>query len=677
MRPHRFRFTFLLLICLLIPLTVSAEPVAIPDPNLRAAIETSLNKQAGAPITAADMATLPHIVASFASISNLTGLEYATNLTDLHLSYNHISDLSAVSGLTNLTWLALESNNISDLSAVSGLTNLTWLSLEGNSISDLSSVSGLTNLTYLNLWGNPLSYPSITTHILALQSRGVQVTFASRTPTTLLKISGTITESNNLLVVEVRDGARQPFAGVPVTFTVTGSGGTLGATSTMTNENGRAESQLTLGADGKPNMVSASVEGISETVTFTDISTPLETMVIVVTGHIINADGTLAEAGLEVTATIGNNTETSVSERQGLYVITFLSLGAVVATSGDTVEVQVVRETTGESTRQTIQLSFEQIINQIVTINVQFPGQTVAIPDSNLRTVLETVLNKQADEPISTADMVTLTQLDAKNGNIADLTGLAHATNLTQLNLGGEWVANSFQNSNSVSDLSPLAGLINLTYLNLGGNSILDLSSVSGLTNLTYLNLGFNSITDLSPISGLTNLTAVGFLGNHISDLSSVSGLTNLTYLNLWVNPLNYPSITVAISALQSRGVRVTFANRTPTTLLKISGTITESDNVLVVEVRDGARQPFAGVPVTFTVTGGSGTLSTTSTMTNENGRAESQLTLGANGEPNTVSASVEGISETVTFTDISTPLGTRVIVIYHGSHHKCRWNAR
>jgi hypothetical protein len=72
---------------------------------------------------------------------------------------------------------------------------------------------------------------------------------------------------------------------------------------------------------------------------------------------------------------------------------------------------------------------------------------------------------------------------------------------------------------------------------------------------------------------------------------------------------------------------------------------------MLVVEVRDSEGQLFAGVPVMFTVTSGGGTLSATSTTTDTDGRAESALTLGADGE-NTVSASVEGISETVTFSD-------------------------
>ena len=80
MKIQSLRFTVFLLICLLIPLMATAQTVDIPDPNLRAAIETALNKPAGATITEAEMATLTRLKAPYSEISDLTGLEHATNL---------------------------------------------------------------------------------------------------------------------------------------------------------------------------------------------------------------------------------------------------------------------------------------------------------------------------------------------------------------------------------------------------------------------------------------------------------------------------------------------------------------------------------------------------------------------------------------------------------------------
>ena len=103
-------------------------------------------------------------------------------------------------------------------------------------------------------------------------------------------------------------------------------------------------------------------------------------------------------------------------------------------------------------------------------------------------------------------------------------------------------------------------------------------------------------------------------------------------------NPLSYLSIHTHIPALKSRGVTVEFDNRTPTTLRKTLSVITELDSLLIVEVRDSNGLAFEGVPVTFIVTSGGGTLSATHITTDENGKAENRFTLGPDGGTSTVS---------------------------------------
>ena len=115
----------------------------------------------------------------------------------------------------------------------------------------------------------------------------------------------------------------------------------------------------------------------------------------------------------------------------------------------------------------------------------------VSIPDPYLRTAVENALDKAPDTPIAPAEIATLSRLEARNANISDLTGLEHATNLTNLLLGQTHVEGvGWINSNSVSDLSPLSGLTNLTGLWLERNAFTDISPLAGLTNLTELNLG-------------------------------------------------------------------------------------------------------------------------------------------------------------------------------------------
>ena len=157
MKKRLLRFTFFLLICLTLPRTATAQVVDIPDANLRTAIEAGLGKSAGATITVAEMETLTHLEAENLNISDLTGLEFATNLTVLYLWNNSISDLSPLAGLTNLKKLGLHRNLISDISPLAGLTLLTWLRLQQNSISDISSLAGLTQLQDLAIYLNSIS----------------------------------------------------------------------------------------------------------------------------------------------------------------------------------------------------------------------------------------------------------------------------------------------------------------------------------------------------------------------------------------------------------------------------------------------------------------------------------------------------------------------------------------
>ena len=345
-------------------------------------------------------------------------------------------------------------------------------------------------------------------------------------------------------------------------------------------------------------------------------------------------------------------------------------------------------------------------IGQAVTFNA-VAGVPIDIPDDNLRARIEFALGKSPGAVIGRAEMTVLRRLEAPIANISDLTGLEHAANLTHLYLA----------RNSISDISPLAGLTNLKDLSLWGNSIADISALAGLTNLTGLSLGEDSITDISSEAGSTNPTELHFPANSISDVSAVEGLTQLTWLylggtsitdlsplsglinlrTLWlehsmisdISPLvanaglesgdevhlsgirlTYASIYTHIPALQKRGVEVAFDNRMPQRIRIVSGDDQQGlpgaalENPLVVEVQDEKRVAFEGVPVTFTVEAGDGTLSTTSIATDAYGRAESILTLGPHPGTNTVKVSVAEIRETQMFTaeGIGTPKTLEIV---------------
>ena len=139
------------------------EEVIFPDTRLEATIRQAIDKPEG-PISRSELEAItslryrPPITAALSKfISDLTGLEYCTNLTDLNLSRTVISDVSLLASLTNLTKISLKWNEISDISPLASLTNLTKISLKWNEISDVSLLASLTNLTELNLASNKIS----------------------------------------------------------------------------------------------------------------------------------------------------------------------------------------------------------------------------------------------------------------------------------------------------------------------------------------------------------------------------------------------------------------------------------------------------------------------------------------------------------------------------------------
>ena len=300
------------------------------------------------------------------------------------------------------------------------------------------------------------------------------------------------------------------------------------------------------------------------------------------------------------------------------------------------------------------------------------------------------------------AGLTNLTRLYLWGNTISDISPVAGLTNLKRLYLGENLISNIsvvvrltnlthlYLNENSVSDISSIAGLTNLTELRIGDNTISDISAVANLTNLEWLDMPNNSISDISAVANLTNLTSLMLTGNTISDISVLTGLTKLielyfeensisdlsplvtntglgnnTEIYVTGNPLSYPSIYTHIPALQVRDVYIDFDNRVATALVKISGDTQQGPpstalaQPFVVEVQDGSSVAFAGVPVTFAVTAGGGTLSTTKTTTDANGRAENVLTLGNTAGTNTVRVSVQGVSQAATFTAEATITNT------------------
>ena len=503
MTKQPFRFTLFLLVCFSISVTTTAQIVDIPDPNLRSAIEAELGKTSGDTITVADMKTLTELFARNANITNLTGLEYATNLTGLALWNNAISDLSPVAGLTNLTGLRLRNNSISDISAVAGLTNLTWLGLGDNSISDISPVVGLTNLTVLGLWGNSISDISAVAGLTNLTWLGLWGNSISD----ISAVAGL----TNLTELGLSNNSISDISPL-VANTGLGGGDRVYVRGNFLNSpsiNTHIPALQSIGVEVDFDNIVVQPEDIAQTV---DIPDP--------------------------------NLRSAIEAELG-------------KTSGDTITVADMKTLTELFARNAniTNLTGLEYATNLTGLALWNNAISDLSPVAGLTNLTGLRLRNNSISDISAvAGLTNLTWLGLGDNAISDISPVAGLTNLTWLGLG----------DNSISDISPVVGLTNLTVLGLWGNSISDISAVAGLTNLTWLGLWGNSISDISAVAGLTNLTELGLSNNSISDISPLvanTGLGGGDRVYVRGNFLNSPSINTHIPALQSRGVEVDFDN--------------------------------------------------------------------------------------------------------------------
>ena len=141
-----------------------AQVVTFPDPNLEAAVRDALQIPAPTAIYQTNLSAIgfTNFYANGRGIVDLTGLQYATNLTTLKLQGNWgqsgLTDISIMANFRKLSVLDLANNRITNGSPVAGLTNLTYLDFSwnrdatDNAIRDISFLTNLRRLQWLNLF---------------------------------------------------------------------------------------------------------------------------------------------------------------------------------------------------------------------------------------------------------------------------------------------------------------------------------------------------------------------------------------------------------------------------------------------------------------------------------------------------------------------------------------------
>lgn len=107
-------------------------------------------------------------------ISDLEGLQYCINVSELDLSSNDIESIYEIGEMRSLEKLDLSNNAIDDIERIGGLTGLRVLHLDNNRIEDISPLLALDSLEFISLTRNPLRS---TRDIQELSRRGVVVLY--------------------------------------------------------------------------------------------------------------------------------------------------------------------------------------------------------------------------------------------------------------------------------------------------------------------------------------------------------------------------------------------------------------------------------------------------------------------------------------------------------------------
>lgn len=472
--------------CLILTSLCAAQPVYFADTNLKAAVMQALGLTHDP--NDSDMVRLTMFLPDNRGITDLTGLEYATNLTTLSLGGNAITDLDPLAGLTNLTWLYLYGNRIVDLGPLAGLTNLTSLTVHGNQIATIPPLDGLTKLEYLQIGNNPLTDISGVAGMSSLKTLIINETQV----TDLRPLSGlTSLQGLNLFGGVVSDIS--PLAGLRnltslnLQYNQVSDLGPLAALTGLTSLNVSSDHLLN------------------------DL-TPLARLV------------NLTDLRLQETAVMDIRALTGLTHLTALD-LQYNRLGWKAQCS----EIPAIRANNPGIT----------IWADLNPYDCGIPDVPAPFADPALKTAVREALGLTRDP--NTSDMVWLNLLWAGERGIISLSGLEYATNLTGLYVG----------SNAISDLTPLAGLTRLGELDLWGNRIVDLSPLAGLTNLTWMNLSYNQISNTSALAGLVNLRSLNLAGNQITAISPMDTMTGLTDLVLQGNPLTDLSGLAGVSHLR------------------------------------------------------------------------------------------------------------------------------
>ena len=425
-------------------------------------------------------------------IQDITPLANLTNLTALSISINAVENVEPLAGLMRLQTLSLSNNQIVDITPLANLTNLTDLKLSNNQVRDLNPLMNLTALETLRLHVNaivditPLANLTNLTELKLSNNQIVDITpLANLTNLTELVVAhNQVRDLNPLMHLTALESLRLNTNAI---VDITPLANLTNLTELTVSQN-QVRDLNPLAGLTRLTLLNLSDNRISDL-------TPLMSVTAL---EILRLN---MNAIVDITPLIGlkNLKELWLADNP---IRDFSPLAQLVG-----VELNLVG----------VELSLDIDLNRLDQLNL-----VVTIPDLNLERAIRQTLALPDGVSLTQLEMLRLTELEARRQDISDVTGIEYATNLVDLSL----------HRNRIEDIDRLANLTKLRDLDLDYNAIKSVESLTSLTQLEILGLTGNPIHDITPLANLINLQSLFINETLVTDITPLQALNipNLYY---------------------------------------------------------------------------------------------------------------------------------------------------
>jgi Leucine-rich repeat (LRR) protein len=516
---------------------------------LKRAVVEALGLESGAEVLDTDMLRLTELRATSSGIRSLSGLEYATNLEKLDISYNVVPNLYPLMTLANLRELDIEGIPDTDIDPLADLSRIEVLQMAFADVLDLTALAGLSNL-----------------RVLDARSTMVQdiTPLAALTSLEVLQLSGSPVES----LVPLEDLSQ--LTHLELDEVNTSDFGSLSGLAQLTHlqlrENGIADIRF-LSAMTTLEYLDLTMNQI------VDLS-PLQglnalRMVKLGRNQIEDLDPIFETARQFASLTLDHNQLNTDAFCIYLPALSFQSVSIFVSDldganryySSDfelaCADPEGDADSDTLSNREEANLGTlpdnadtdadghtdgaEQVAGSSPFDADDTPGAVVVdVPDI----YLEHAIRQEAGRPTGPLFMHHLEQLKELHVgcDVESLEGLQYAINLEELSA----------NCGSITDLSPIVALSSLKTLSLMDQEIEVLPDLSGLTSLKNLILDRNPLGSLAPLGELHTLERLELDDCGVSDASPIGRLTQLALLHMNNNPLDNIEFVSTMPNLQA-----------------------------------------------------------------------------------------------------------------------------